>query len=525
MRVEMKRWPSIAGLVLILVVVLLLEGIIFGYLVDDSFIPYRYAENLIAGNGLVFNPGERVEGYSNFLWVVLLGAFMSFGIPPIIASKVLGAALSIGSVLILFNLSRRLSDRRGIFVLSSVLLVATDIGFIRWSVAGMETQLMAFLFLAALFFFLKETEIDSRLPISGILLGLCSLTRPEAPLLFLAALAFRLWRTGRKWSASDTVWVLAYVAVFVPYLLFRISYYGSVFPNSYYAKTGGGLKQVIVGLRYANQFFSVNGGYLLLPLVSIPFVRGRSRLSPLYPFLIAYLFFIVYVGGDHMYDFRFFIPILPIIFILAQEGLSELARLLKRWEGLALGILVFGFFFSNAINDYFRTSVVWWGNARGQMQELKIKARSPEKVYDRARVGIWLRENVEPDRVVAVEDCGMIPYYSGLRTIDMFGLMDTHLAHLKGMIHQKFDAAYILDRRPDMIVLIQYPPRLDDRPLWQSNVDRRLASSERFRKEYRLLHTIEGEIRWFLIFERGAEVEGEESSEAVGNTPGDSGSP
>jgi len=490
MRVEMKRWPSIAGLVLILVVVLLLEGIIFGYLVDDSFIPYRYAENLIAGNGLVFNPGERVEGYSNFLWVVLLGAFMSFGISPIIASKVLGAALSIGSILILF-----------------------------------ETQLMAFLFLAALFFFLKETEIDSRLPISGILLGLCSLTRPEAPLLFLAALAFRLWRTGRKWSASDTVWVLAYVAVFVPYLLFRISYYGSVFPNSYYAKTGGGLKQVIVGLRYANQFFSVNGGYLLLPLVSIPFVRGRSRLSPLYPFLIAYLFFIVYVGGDHMHDFRFFIPILPIVFILAQEGLSELARLLKRWEGLALGILVFGFFFSNAINDYFRTSVVWWGNARGQMQELKIKARSPEKVYDRARVGIWLRENVEPDRVVAVEDCGMIPYYSGLRTIDMFGLMDTHLAHLKGMIHQKFDAAYILDRRPDMIVLIQYPPRLDDRPLWQSNVDRRLASSERFRKEYRLLHTIEGEIRWFLIFERGAEVEGEESSEAVGNTPGDSGSP
>ena len=43
----------------------------FPYIVDDTFISLRYARNLIDGNGLVYNPGQRVEGYSNFLWVVL----------------------------------------------------------------------------------------------------------------------------------------------------------------------------------------------------------------------------------------------------------------------------------------------------------------------------------------------------------------------------------------------------------------------------------------------------------------------
>lgn len=499
---DTRRWPALAGLVLILAIMLFLEAVFFGYLVDDSFISYRYAENLRAGNGLVFNSGERVEGYSNFLWVIILRSLISTGVSPIVASKFLGVVLSIGSILILFFLSKNLSDRRGIFVLSSVFLTATDIGFIRWSVAGMETQLATFLFLVALFFFIKEIEADSSVPMSSIFLGLCSLTRPEAPLLFVAGLAFRLWIIRRKWSTRDTVWVLAYLAIFVPYLIFRVSYYGYLFPNPYYAKTGGGLKQIIVGLRYANQFFSLNGGYLLLPLISLPFISGRSRLSPLYPFLIAYLFFIVYVGGDHMKDFRFFVPILPVVFLLAQEGLSEFARLLKRWGRVVLVLFLLGFAFSNLIQDYFETSVLWWGDVRGQIELLKMKVRNPEKVYDRAKVGLWLKDNVAPDRVVAVEDCGMIPYYSGLRTIDMFGLMDTHLAHLKGMMHKKFDASYLLDRKPDVIVLIRYPEWKDGQPFWQSNVDRELISSSRFRYEYRLFHRIEGTTRWFLIFER-----------------------
>jgi hypothetical protein len=492
------------GLLAAILVMLILEGLFFSFLVDDSFISYRYAVNLTQGEGLVFNPGERVEGYSNFLWVVFLAGLKAIGVPIVMASKCLGVLLSVGSVTFAFLLSRKLSDAKGILVLASVFLSATDIGFVRWSVAGMETQLAVFLFLAAVFFFAREMQTRSRLQLSAILLGLLSVTRPEAPVLFVAALAFRVWQRKKSWSSADTIWIASYALVVLPFLAFRYSYYGSLMPNSYYAKTGGGVKRIAAGIRYANQFFASNGGYVLVPLLSVPFIFGRRKLVLVYVFLVAYLFFIVYVGGDHMDDFRFFVPILPLVFLLAQEGMIELSRLLKRWGRPFLVLALLGLALSNIVQDYYGAAVLWWGDAKDQIRLLKDGTFHPERVYDRARVGLWLKENADPDMVVAVEDCGMIPYYSDLVTIDMFGLMDTHLARLKGMMHHKFDASYVLQRRPDLVILIRYPEWLGGEPFWQSEVDRQLAANETFRREYRIRHRIEGEKRWFLIYERGS---------------------
>ena len=66
--------------------------------VDDAFISFRYAENLVAGNGLVFNPGERVEGYTNFLWVVLIAPFLALGVDPELAARVLGLLAAVGAL-------------------------------------------------------------------------------------------------------------------------------------------------------------------------------------------------------------------------------------------------------------------------------------------------------------------------------------------------------------------------------------------------------------------------------------------
>ena len=57
---------------------------------DDAFISFRYVDNLVAGHGLVFNAGERVEGYTNFLWVILLAGLQSLGMDPIPASRLFG---------------------------------------------------------------------------------------------------------------------------------------------------------------------------------------------------------------------------------------------------------------------------------------------------------------------------------------------------------------------------------------------------------------------------------------------------
>jgi len=63
---------------------LVIHGLTFGFVVDDAFISFRYAQNLLDGHGLVFNPGEQVEGYSNLLWILLTSFGMKLGLPALL---------------------------------------------------------------------------------------------------------------------------------------------------------------------------------------------------------------------------------------------------------------------------------------------------------------------------------------------------------------------------------------------------------------------------------------------------------
>lgn len=75
---------------------------------DDAFISYRYAANLLAGNGLVFNAGESVEGYSDFLYILLVVPGLLFGHEYIcLFSLLLNYVLLVGSCLLLQQLINR----------------------------------------------------------------------------------------------------------------------------------------------------------------------------------------------------------------------------------------------------------------------------------------------------------------------------------------------------------------------------------------------------------------------------------
>ena len=68
------------------------------WICDDAFISYRYAENFVHGLGPVFNPGERVEGYSNFLWTLWSAFGLSLGADPERWSKIAGIACYAGAL-------------------------------------------------------------------------------------------------------------------------------------------------------------------------------------------------------------------------------------------------------------------------------------------------------------------------------------------------------------------------------------------------------------------------------------------
>src|SRR5438093_8754 len=78
------------------------------FVTDDAFISFRYAKNLVSGYGLVFNPGEKVEGYTNFLWTVLLGSGFKFSLDPVILSEVLGIFFYACTLLLCCFASRRM---------------------------------------------------------------------------------------------------------------------------------------------------------------------------------------------------------------------------------------------------------------------------------------------------------------------------------------------------------------------------------------------------------------------------------
>src|SRR5690606_24833666 len=95
-----RRVHLLVGLVLPLWVLAVNMWRVHWFTIDDSYISFRYARNLARGLGLVYNPGEAIEGYTNFLWAVVLAGGIRMGLDPHLVAKVLGAAAALGSLVL-----------------------------------------------------------------------------------------------------------------------------------------------------------------------------------------------------------------------------------------------------------------------------------------------------------------------------------------------------------------------------------------------------------------------------------------
>ncbi len=460
--------------------------------VDDAYISFRYALNWAQGFGPVFNPGERVEGYTNFLWVAVLraGAGLGLDIPPL--SLVLGALLALATILLLWGSARR-RDRLASTL--AVFLLAGDGSFALWAVSGLETALFALLVLAGALALLRELERGG-FPWSGLLFALAGMARPEGVLVFGLSMAylalFRLARRDRRPGLADAGRLLLFAGAYGGYFLWRYRYYGFLLPNTFYAKVEleTPAAQIDRGFRHLKTFLGVHGGLLLPALMAVPFAAGavnwlrrdrsqrrlgaamRALFEPgwaprSYGLLltVAYAAYIVYVGGDWSIG-RFFVPVLPFAYLLAGEGLAQLLRL--AWTALrprqaalpAAGLLAVGVLLCLA--------TAYASSYRGERQLYVLPYEVRLASQARKAAGEWLRRNAAPDALLAVDAAGQMPYWSGLRAIDLFGLTDTYVAHKRMTVgkgaagHEKTDLAYIYSRQPDYFVI--YGRMLDNFP-------------------------------------------------------------
>ena len=317
------------------------------FLTDDAFISFRYTRNLLEGHGLVFNPGEYVEGYTNFLWILELAAIWGiFGVRPEHAAPWLSVAYTIGTVAAMLWWVVRLPAlrNRGLVGWMALGLLCSSATFAVWtSGGGLETRQFTFFITAAVVCLCLYRDRRWGLLAASLSLAAAELTRPEG--LLLAACCFgwfavqRLVRE-RKISAPlirDMILLVApFAALVAAHYLFRYAYYGEWLPNTYYAKHVRPWYES--GFRYLLSAALETGLYILLPLAFLA-LRSRWQMhrDVIYALALlcvaAHMAYLLPIGGDH-FEYRPLDFYWPLLAVPAAEGFalfgSKVADRLRR---------------------------------------------------------------------------------------------------------------------------------------------------------------------------------------------------
>jgi arabinofuranosyltransferase len=304
---------------------------LFWFQCDDAYITFRYVHNLHVGRGPVWNPDPflPVEGYTSPLWVLVLAAAWSLtGVEPPVAANWIALA---SGLLLLVCVARfvlrapwLLALRRGraAVLLLCLLTIAGNRTFATWLSSGMETSLFALCFCgwALLAVRCDEPAPPRRWLALASTATLAALTRPEGWLCAVATGALLLRRARRGGRRGAVLAAGAPLLLVVVHELWRRWYYGEWLPNTWYAKANDWWPEA--GVRYLLSFVVEEGCWVVLPAALAAAPRAlralRARPRPWHNFAVAgavlalLAFYVLRIGGDH-FDYRPFVPMLPLL--------------------------------------------------------------------------------------------------------------------------------------------------------------------------------------------------------------------
>lgn len=478
-----RRRLAFLGLSAIVVVPLLLSVFAaFDFIKDDAYISFRYAQNVVAGEGLVFNAGERLEGITNFLWTLLMVPFEALGLDLFQVSEVLGIALCLGLLFYMARIAAHLGGAgKDLAWLWGAAFIATSSSMGLWSTSGMEQALAMFLPVAAAWLLWRTWNDPDPAPKrkndglkSGVLMGLGCMTRPEVHLIgFFVGLpmVIRVIK-ARRLDRTTALWFAGLLAVTVPFHLFRLAYYGSLVPNTFYVKTSDSAMVLDTGLVKLRELLDFNATGVIAMLIPFAFMTRRFLTEKLVMFAVAAAFFayIVKVGADEMHWHRLYLPALPFLVMLAALGLRDLAEVVARHLGGPRARLAV---FTAA---WLAVIVVGVSNFAFTYREMSgFNGRGDLSGNFHPDMGKFLTRHDRPGALVAFQDMGSTPYHApDIAFLDFIGLVDGTVARarydygLHAFIatesqknKAKYDAdmrAYYDRRNPEWAILTTYIP-------------------------------------------------------------------
>lgn len=387
---------------------------------DDAFITFRYASNWADGRGLVFNPGERVEGYTNFLWVLLLTGAHLLGLSIPVAAALLCMASYVGVLYVVQRIVRRELGSRSAVSLAAIGL-AFSYPFACYGTSGLETLFGALLVLLAF-----ERALAGAHLAAGFFGIAATMAHPDHAIFYVflgAALLAR--RTG--WRGLIR-YALPFFVLYVPYFAIRWSYFGSFFPNTYYAKSGGD-PYYSQGAFYLYASALSAGLWALVPLFVYGLVRSKNRLLQYFiaSAVPVYLFYIARIGGDYML-WRLLCPVFPLVFLVAELGLRDLLAL-QRWRLAGVGCVL-------AVAVVLPTSVLRSHENRWHLTDERTwhriarlhPVRLEGKIADRVHALVDHMGDIEPKPSYAAFAIGYLAWLSDWTIVDIHGITDPVLA-------------------------------------------------------------------------------------------------
>jgi len=483
-------------------------------IVDDAYITFRYARNIVEGNGLVYNPpsagsghcGERVLGTTTPLYTLLLaGLSLATGCRdlPALALPVnaLAGALSVG---LLYALGKRFAGHWAPAAAAALLWAVAPFS-VTFAVGGMETDLTIALLLAA-----SYAHLTGHPRAMAAISALALLARPDtAILLGLLWLDLALARRRIPWREG-----LVTLALLAPWLIWSTLYFGSPLTGSIAAKSAtyrlppeAGAVRLLQ--HYATPFFE----HRVLPPVGVFIVFalycGLCALGGLNAFrcdrrtwpLTAYplVYFAVFAVANPLI-FRWYLsPPLPFYFLLIVTGVWTLTRDVGRlgnWEIGKLENPVFAVFATAALALTLNAWILHpdHGPDRPAPEMAWFKL---ELLY--AQAADLVLSHAAPDDTLCAGDIGVLGYRTGMHILDTVGLVTPETAHYYPadpaiyVINYAIPADLVLALDPDFVVILEVYGR------------RGLLPDSRFQARYRLLEKFETDVygtEGMLAFER-----------------------
>jgi hypothetical protein len=393
---------------------LALQYFLWAHVSDDAYISFRYVNRLLEGQGLTFNDGERVEGFSHPLWILLVagGAWLTGLAVPDVA-RALGLACA------LLTIACLLSSRRAQAASAAVALLLVFPGFHVYATSGLETPLLMLLLTLGTVASLGHREPTT---LASLSFGLAAITRPEG-------LLYGLFWLGRRARAFRQLSIL--LSPFVAYEAFRLLYFETWLPNTFRAKLPG-TWGTFFGLEYLGQAVTaVAWPFLLAPFLARRDEREdfrgvfRAAAGP----LLAGVLFVAYAWGDWMPFSRFLAPLWPSLTLLVASWLGTL----RRARGL-LTILAA----ASTLGTY-GSELLRYSRNQGLASMLM-------RGQDTLAVGDWLSKSLKPGATVRTARLGGMSYAAPELTFwDDNGLTD------------RAQASPVGAREPDVVAALFVP--------------------------------------------------------------------